>query len=321
MGEFDAGAWDARAMGWRFDESLRVVTDAGHVTVHRSPSPGRPALLLTHGTGFCASTWIGVAEVLASAFDVYAIDRRGHGSSSAPDDAYDFTDFAADAMRVVDALGLRDAYAVGHSAGATDLLLCAAQRPDAFRKLFVMEPTAMHPDEPGVRAAMAPLHAEMLEVFARRRSVFESRTAVLEWYARRDAYADWRPDVVEAMVDGGYRELDDGSLELRCAPASETAMLRRIFAAMEGTYRVGEADHPFEALRRVRQPTRIVTTEHSQPIYREMAEVVRRLVPDTSHVHLDGLGHLAAQVDPPRVAAEILRFWDTDVRMAAHTDI
>ena len=38
-------------------------------------------------------------------------------------DAYHFLDYAEDVCRVIDALDLRDVYGIGHSAGATDLLL------------------------------------------------------------------------------------------------------------------------------------------------------------------------------------------------------
>jgi pimeloyl-ACP methyl ester carboxylesterase len=300
---------DAACVPWGFDAQFPVATEAGHVTVHRRAAPGRPALLLSHGTGFCASTWVGVANAVADEFDVYAIDRRSHGTSSAPADAYDITDFASDAVRVVDALGVRGAYGVGHSAGATDLLLCAAERPEAFRRLYVIEPTAMDPGEPGVRADMAPWHAEALTVFARRRTTFASRREVLDRYTGRGAFDGWRADVLEAYVHDAFAEAADGSVVLRCQPVQEMAMLRPIFAVREGTYRAGRPRHPFDALRRVRQPICVATTEHSQPIYEDMADVVHRLVPDASRCHFDGLGHSAVHVDPERVAAEVRRFW------------
>jgi pimeloyl-ACP methyl ester carboxylesterase len=290
-------------------ERIGVATDAGHVTVHRWASPGRPVALLTHGTGFCAATWLGVIELLGDHFELCAIDRRGHGASSAPDDAYDFTDFARDAVCVIDALGLRDAYAVGHSAGATDLLLAAAERPDAFRRLFVIEPTAMDPAEPRIRVDMAPIHAQTLAGFARRRATFASRDEVVARYTGRGAFTGWRPEVLDAFVRDGFGDEADGSVTLRCTPDNEVAMLRHIFAAMEGTYRVADDPHPFDALTCVSRPTRVVTTELSQEIYGRMGEVVRRLVPSSDHLRLDGLGHSAPQVDPDRVAAEVLRFW------------
>ena len=67
-------------------------------------------------------------------YTVYALDRRGHGDSHKPAaDRYHFQDFAEDVCRVIEALDLTDIYGIGHSAGATDLLLAAKLLPCAFR--------------------------------------------------------------------------------------------------------------------------------------------------------------------------------------------
>ena len=105
---------------------------------------GRPPALLVHGTGFVADVGDEVARQLASTYTVYALDRRGHGASHKPD-AYHFLDYAEDVRRVIDALDLRDVYGIGHSAGATDLLLATKLRPGRFTRLFVMEPNVMDP--------------------------------------------------------------------------------------------------------------------------------------------------------------------------------
>ena len=89
---------------------------------------GRPPALLLHGTGFVAHVWDEVARELASTYTVYALDRRGHGASHKPG-AYHFLDYAQDVCHVIDALDLRDIYGIGHSAGATDLLLAAKLLP------------------------------------------------------------------------------------------------------------------------------------------------------------------------------------------------
>ena len=116
-------------------------TDA-QIAMLRWGENGRPPALLVHGTGFVADVWDEVARELASTYTVYALDRRGHGASHKPD-AYHFLDFAEDVCRVIDALDLRDIYGIGHSAGATDLLLATKLRPGRFTRLFVMEPTVM----------------------------------------------------------------------------------------------------------------------------------------------------------------------------------
>ena len=46
---------------------------------------------------------------------------------------------------MIETLGLSNIYGIGHSAGATDLLLAAKLNPTRFARLFVMEPTVMDP--------------------------------------------------------------------------------------------------------------------------------------------------------------------------------
>ena len=48
-------------------------------------------------------------------------------------------------VAVIEALDLSDIFGIGHSAGATDLLLAAKLLPARFSRLFVMEPTVMDP--------------------------------------------------------------------------------------------------------------------------------------------------------------------------------
>ena len=128
--------------------SLSVGHAGGRIALARWGEDGsrKPPALLVHGTGFVAEVWDEVARELASDYTVYALDRRGHGDSHKPAaDRYHFLDFAEDVCAVVEALDLSDIYGIGHSAGATDLLLAAKLMPARFSRLFVMEPTVMDP--------------------------------------------------------------------------------------------------------------------------------------------------------------------------------
>ncbi len=297
---------------------LVVAAACGDLVVHRwGEDDGRPAALLVHGTGFCGPVWAGVAAELIDEFVVYALDRRGHGRSAKPADAYDFTDFADDAVRVIDALGLHGAYGVGHSAGATDLLLASVERPAAFARLFTIEPTAMDAAAPVRRPERDEAHAAVLASIVRRTSRFDDRGEVVARYRARDAFADWRLDLLEAYVGGGFDDLPDGGIELSCTPVIERSMLARIFAVMEGTYTGPRerplAGNPFAALTRVPVPAVIATTERSESIYGAMAADARRVVPGAIVHHIDGVGHAAAQIAPDAVAAAVQRFWVTGV--------
>lgn len=273
------------------------------------PRAERPAVLLVHGTGFCGPVWRGVAQDLASDFVVYAIDRRGHGASSKPPDGYHFADFADDTARIIDALQLDAAYGIGHSAGATDLLLASIQRPKAFRCILAMEPTVMHPTAPRQHEELQAIREQRLEVAGRRRATFASFDEVFEHYRARDAFRAWRPELLRAYVRYGFEERDDGSVSLRCDPALERAMLAHIFGAMDGSYQGDGRGNPFEMLSRVPCPTCVTTTEGSQPIFKEMAETARACIPGATAHHFGDVGHNVAQAQPEAVSLATRRFW------------
>jgi pimeloyl-ACP methyl ester carboxylesterase len=267
---------------------------------------GKPPALLVHGTGFVADVWDEVARELASTYTVYALDRRGHGASHKPG-AYHFLDYADDVCRVVDALGLRNVYGIGHSAGATDLLLAAKLLPGRFSRLFVMEPTIMDP-----RAArsgglddesLARVHGTL-----RRRAEFDSADAVLERYRTAPAFADWTETSLRAYVRRGFVTLDDGRVRLCCTPEIEAAILHPIYEAMEQVY-VGDArGNPFAGLTEIDCPVRVTTAAKSGPIYWEMARRAVSLIPRVSTLAFEDAGHCVAQEVPAIVAAAVREF-------------
>ncbi|PDT87096.1 alpha/beta hydrolase [Bradyrhizobium sp. Y36] len=267
---------------------------------------GKPPALLVHGTGFVADVWDEVARELASTYTVYGLDRRGHGASHKPG-AYHFLDYAEDVCRVIDALGLRDVYGIGHSAGATDLLLAAKLLPGRFTRLFVMEPTIMDP-----RAARAgELNEESIarvQGTLRRRAEFESAEAVYERYRTAPAFADWTEASLRAYVRHGFTTLDDGRVRLCCTPEIESAILRPIYEAMEQVY-IGDArGNPFGMLAEIDCPVRVTTAAKSGPIYKEMASRAVSLIPQVSPLVFEGAGHCVAQEVPAAVVEAVLDF-------------
>ncbi|MBH5366511.1 alpha/beta fold hydrolase [Bradyrhizobium glycinis] len=267
---------------------------------------GKPPALLVHGTGFVADVWDEVARELASTYTVYAFDRRGHGASHKPG-AYHFLDYADDVCRVIDALELRDIYGIGHSAGATDLLLAAKLLPGRFARLFVMEPTIMDP-----RAARSGgLSEESLarvQGTLRRRAEFDSADAVLERYRAAPAFADWTETSLRAYVRHGFAPLDDGRIRLCCTPEIEAAILRPIYEAMEQVY-IGDArGNPFASLTKLRCPVRVTTAAKSGPIYKEMARRAVSLIPGVTTLVFDNAGHCVAQEVPAAVVGAVREF-------------
>jgi pimeloyl-ACP methyl ester carboxylesterase len=260
----------------------------------------KPPALLSHGTGFVAEVWDDVARELAADYTVYALDRRGHGDSHKPAaDRYHFLDFADDICTVIEALGLSNIYGIGHSAGATDLMLAAKLKPARFTRLFVMEPTVMdphaaRPDGNGLGYA----ETGAVQGVLRRQAEFDSAEAVFLRYRAAPAFAKWTENSLRAYIRHGFAPQASGRVRLRCTPEIESAILLPIYQAMKQVYDGDARGNPFGWLSEIGCPVRVATAEDSGPIYWEMASRAAALLPAASQTSFEGVGHCVAQEAP-----------------------
>ncbi|CAN7170548.1 alpha/beta hydrolase [Bradyrhizobium sp. LjRoot220] len=268
----------------------------------------KPPALLLHGTGFVAEVWDDVARELALRYTVYALDRRGHGDSHKPAaDHYHFQDFAEDVCRVIEALDLTSIYGIGHSAGATDLLLAAKLLPERFARLFVIEPTIMDPRAPPPDRTSDFANGAAQGVL-RRQAEFESAEAAFARYRAAPAFAAWTENSLRAYIRHGFAAQEDGRVRLRCTPEIESAVLLPILQAMEQVYTGDARGNPFAWLPEIKCPVRVATTEKSWPIYKEMASRAVALLPAATEMKFDGVGHSVAQEAPELVLGALKAF-------------
>ena len=111
---------------------------------------GERTLLLLHGFTSSSRTWALVASHLAKHFHVLIPDQRGHGDSAKPQNGYDVTQLAADAVAFLDALNLAEIDLVGVSMGSFVAQKVAAAYPERVRKLVLVSSGTTREASPGV---------------------------------------------------------------------------------------------------------------------------------------------------------------------------
>lgn len=120
-------------------------------------APGRPAiayqttghgevLLFLHGIGGNRRNWDSQRVCFGTSHCAVAMDFRGYGDSDPIDDGFTFTDFAADALSVLDALQARRAHVVGLSMGGLVAQALYARAPERVASLALVACRAA--DEP-----------------------------------------------------------------------------------------------------------------------------------------------------------------------------
>lgn len=112
-----------------------------------------PPLLLIMGLGASLDTWIAQRDAFAAHHRVILFDNRGAGESESPPPPWTVPDMAADAVGVLDALGIERAHVLGVSMGGmiaqemaigwperVDRLVVAVSfaRPDPLRRAFLL---------------------------------------------------------------------------------------------------------------------------------------------------------------------------------------
>jgi len=99
---------------------------------------GAPIVLL-HGLASSLRIWDFVAPILAERFRVVAVDQRGHGLSSKPDDGYGFEEVGADLAALVELIGLERPVVVGHSWGGSVAVRFGTDHPEMARGLALVD--------------------------------------------------------------------------------------------------------------------------------------------------------------------------------------
>ncbi len=200
-------------------ETITVEHDGLRIAALDWGSDGSP-LLLMHPNGFCAGTWDPLAQQLRGDYRPIAIDIRGHGASDPPrtDAEYAFTSVASDIAPVLDALGVHEVVALGHSLGGACVILLDHLHPGIVQRALLCEAIAF-PPVPGGTPPDGP--SRLVVAARRRRAEWPDRATVRESYGSRPPLNVLEPTVLDAYVHWGFRDRPDGTIELACAPEVE----------------------------------------------------------------------------------------------------
>lgn len=163
----------------------------GDLRVHYSLTgrAGAPVVTLSHSLGTDLTIWDQQTTALEKQFRVLRYDTRGHGRTSAPDGPYSIEQLARDAIGLLDALGLEQAYFCGISLGGMIGMWLALHAPDRFPRLALANTAA--------RIGTAETWNNRIEQIRREGMRSVSVAAVERWLT-----ADFRtrsPELVRAM--------------------------------------------------------------------------------------------------------------------------
>jgi 3-oxoadipate enol-lactonase len=100
---------------------------------------GAPWIVFSNSLATSAAMWDDQAAALKDSFRVLRYDQRGHGGTEVPAGRYAFDTLLADALGLLDALGIKKAHFAGLSMGGATALGLAERHPDRFDRIIVCD--------------------------------------------------------------------------------------------------------------------------------------------------------------------------------------
>lgn len=272
-------------------------SDGVTLAVHRRDGPGQ-TLLFAHATGFPVLAYRSLLGALPRRFLLVAPDLRGTGGSSWPQSGgADWRGLADDLAAALATTGTRAAGAlgVGHSSGATALLLLEARRPGTFSALWCYEPAYFPVGQSG---RLAPAATEILDRRVsgakRRRARFASRDAAR---GRLAGPLGLSGEALEAYLDHAFTPTGDGTLELVLRPEQEAAL----YAAAPAAAAVLDATA-------VTCPVHLVMGAASEHASRSGAEALAERLDEVSTEEIPRAAHLGP-LTHASIVADVLGHW------------
>lgn len=247
---------------------------------------GQEVVLLLH-PGF-------VADGLAPLFDetalgryrLVAYHRRGYGRSDRAAGPLTVAEQAADALALLDALGIERAHLAGHSFGANVALEVALTAPERVVTLALLEPLLGFAVSPASAQGVLDTATESY----RRLGEGDRSGAVDTWLT--GAFDPGYRDVLERALPGGFDQA------VRDADAPFTVEVPALQDWPRG----------LEDLRRVAQPALSVRGDGRWPGFRETHQALLDWLPQAEGLTVPGVGHLLQLADPGAVAGGLAGF-------------
>lgn len=227
-----------------------------------------PAVLLLHPLALSAEVWRPLVETTPG-LRFLALDARGHGETPWNGEQFTVEDMAADALAVLDALGLERAGLVGLSMGGSTAVVLAGAHPDRISSLVLVDTTACYGEgrvdtweERAVRAATVAREDQL---------TFQ----VDRWFSERTRERE--TDTVRRVSD----------IFVRTDSAAHAAACRAL-GAVDATDLLGS----------ITAPTTVIVGSEDYATPPSMANELHTGISDARLHVLDGTRHLSVLDDP-----------------------
>ena len=107
---------------------------------HAVPAPGKPVIVMAHGSTDYGLNWTTLTKELQADFDIYMVDARGHGYTDPPTPDAKPDAAVEDLVGFLRVMKIERPILMGHSMGAGTVMRIGATYPDLPRAVVMLDP-------------------------------------------------------------------------------------------------------------------------------------------------------------------------------------
>jgi lipase len=251
-----------------------------------------PPLVFLHATGFMPWLWHPIAREFSPSYQVIAPYFCDHRRSDPEDGGLGWQILAQDFAALCRSLSLENPLLVGHSMGATVLVLANALFNLNARGMILIEPIFLPEDfyKQEITVEQHPLASRTIK----RLNYWADREAALSYVQSRSLFKNWDKEMLDLYVQYGLTAGDGGGLQLTCSPQREAAM-----------FMGGMQHNPWPEPAKTKCPVLILEGEMSENRAFIDLKKVASLFPKGQYRLVAGAGHLIP-MEQPRIVTDLI---------------
>jgi magnesium chelatase accessory protein len=281
--------WEREGRDWP-NRQASLFVEAGGLHWHVQRMGQGPCLLLLHGTAAATHSWRDLAPLLAQHFTLIAPDLPGHGfTSSLPQARVSLVGFSEALQALLKQLQISPDLVLGHSAGAAIALRMALDGKIAPRAIF------------SLNGALLPLGDEHAAFFTRAARVMVG----LPFVSKLCSWRASKQEVAARLLRDTGSDIGPRGVELYTRLFGYPGHIRAALMMMAQW----ELRPLLRDLPRLQSALFLVVGSRDRAVAPMQARRIQAIQPAARIITLEGLGHLAHEEAPARVADVLLKEW------------
>ena len=285
----DSPIWHKDGRDWPNRDSSQFV-EAGGLTWHVQRMGQGPCLLLLHGTAASTHSWRDLAPILAPHFTLIAPDLPGHGfTTSLSQTRVSLVGFSEALHALLKQLQVSPDLVLGHSAGAAIALRMALDGKIAPRVIF------------SLNGALLPLGDEHAAFFTRAARVMVG----LPFVSKLCAWRASKQEVAAKLLRDTGSDIGPRGVELYTRLFGYPGHIRAALMMMAQW----ELRPLLRDLARLTPALFLMVGSRDRAVPPMQARRIQAILPAARIITLEGLGHLAHEEAPQRIADTLMKEW------------